>query len=324
MENKKAENNKKINIKTIFPSALAVILSLALIWTYFVHIPQELKISGADNGSKYELLNPARRFMSQKDLIVNIQPLRDELNKFESNQDISIYFEYLPTGANISVNKDAEFWPASLLKVPVAMAIAKKIERGDWKWNNKLILLAGDKNEMFGTLYREPTGSAFTIEELVRRTLVDSDNTANFILVRNLEDSDIRDVYDHLGLSDFFSAGGEIGAKKYSAIIRSLYNSSYLSEENSQKILAYLSGSEFGNYLQSGIPSGVRFTHKIGTGNDKGVYLDSGLAYLKNRPYILTVMVKSSDEQQATEKMKQISQQAYEYVANYKENEKEE
>jgi len=44
----------------------------------------------------------------------------------------SVYFEYLPTGANISINKDAEFFPASLLKVPVAMAIAKKIDKREW------------------------------------------------------------------------------------------------------------------------------------------------------------------------------------------------
>ena len=321
MKNNK-EGNKKINIKTILPSALAAILLFVLVWTYFVYIPQKAKNTDANNDSKYELLNPARKFVNQKDLIVNIQPLRDELNKFEGSQDISIYFEYLPTGANISVNKDAEFWPASLLKVPVAMAVAKKIEKGEWKWSNKLVLLASDKDEQFGTLYQEPTGSTHTIEELVRRVLVDSDNTANFILVRNLEEREIMSVYEHIGLKDFFYASGNIGAKKYSTIFRALYNSSFLTEENSQKILSHLSETKFNNYIQSGLPPDVSFAHKIGTGSEREVYLDSGIVYLKNRPYILTVMVKSKDEQAAIEKMKQISERAYDYVANYNENEK--
>ena len=137
---------------------------------------------------EYFFLNPARKFIEQEDLIVNFQPLRDYLNeKYEADPNISVYFEFLNTGSNITISKDAEFFPASLLKVPVAMAAAKKIEKGEWKWNNKLVLMSTDKDDKFGTLYKEPTGSIFTIEELVRRSLVDSDNTAHFILLRNLE-----------------------------------------------------------------------------------------------------------------------------------------
>lgn len=319
MENKKSEKNKNINIKIVFLLALLVILSTALFWTYFFHIPQKLSKAGEDINPKYELLNPARKFVKQENLIVNFQPLRDELKKFEGNKNISIYFEYLNTGANISVNKDAEFWPASLLKVPVAMAVAKKVERGEWRWDNKLVLMASDKDEKFGTLYNEPTGSTYTIEELVKRVLVDSDNTANFILVRNLEESEIIGVYDHIGLKDFFYASGSIGAKKYSVIFRALYNSSYLSEQNSQKLLGYLSQTQFKNYIQNALPQDVIFSHKIGEDIEKGVYLDSGIVYLKNRPYVLTVMINLKDETEAEGMMKEISGHVYEYVNGYNE-----
>ena len=79
-----------------------------------------------------------------------------------------------PTGSNISLNKDAEFYPASLLKVPVAMAVARKIEKGEWKWTKQLVLMSTDKDDKFGTLYKEPTNSTHTIENLVRRSLSDS------------------------------------------------------------------------------------------------------------------------------------------------------
>ncbi|PIP26821.1 MAG: hypothetical protein COX31_00210 [Candidatus Moranbacteria bacterium CG23_combo_of_CG06-09_8_20_14_all_40_16] len=320
MENKKAENNKKINIKIIFPSALAAILSLTLIWTYLIFIPRKTENAATDNGQKFALLNPARKLIAQKDLIINIQPLRNELNKFEGNQNISIYFEYLPTGANISINKDAQFWPASLLKVPVTMAVAKKIEKGEWKWDNKLVLMAGDKDEKFGTLYKEPTGSTFTIEELVRRSLKDSDNTANFILVRNLELKEIEEVYEHIGTGDFFSSAGDIGAKKYSANLRALYNSSYLNEGSSQKLLGYLSETEFSEYLKSGLPENIAFAHKIGIDEERKVYMDSGIVYASQRPYILTVMISGKEKKDAQEIMKNVSELAFGYVNNYSEN----
>lgn len=319
MENKKAENNKKINIKSIFPSALAVAFFCILIWTYLIYIPQKLKNSDSGKSQEYKMLNPARKLINQEDLIVNIQPLRDEINKFEEDKNVSIYFEYLNTGANISVNKDAEFWPASLLKVPVSMAVAKKIEKGEWKWDNKLVLTPNDKDEKFGTLYKEPTGSVFTIEELVRRDLVESDNTANFILIRNLEIKDIEDVYNHIGFADFISTAGEIGAKKYSAIFRALYNSSYLSEKNSQKLLDLLSQTEFNEYIKSSLPPSVSFSHKVGIDVDKKVYLDSGIIFAPKRPYLLTIMVNGEDKQAAEEIMKKISEQAFNYVNGYRE-----
>lgn len=319
MENKKTNSDKKNKIKNILPAGIAVVLSFILIWTYFFHIPKKMKEGATGEIPKYELLNPARKLISQKDLIVNFQPLRDYLNTYENNPNISIYFEYLNTGANISVNKDAEFWPASLLKVPVSMAVAKKIERGEWRWDNKLVLTPNDKDEKFGTLYKEPTGSVFTIEELVKRDLVDSDNTANFILTRNLELKDIEDVYSHIGLDNFISTSGEIGAKKYSTIFRALYNSSYLSEKNSQKLLDFLSQTEFNEYIKSSLPQSVSFSHKIGIDVEKKVYLDSGIIFTPKRPYLLTIMVNGENEQASRETMKKISEQTFNYIQGYRE-----
>src|SRR3989344_2628198 len=56
---------------------------------------------------EYKLLNPARELHHPEDLIINVQPLRDYLNeKYEANPNVSIYFEFLNTGANIAISKD--------------------------------------------------------------------------------------------------------------------------------------------------------------------------------------------------------------------------
>lgn len=268
----------------------------------------------------FNLLNPARRLFKQKDLIVNFQPLRDYLNKeYEVNPNVSVYFEYLPTGANIAISKDAQFYPASLLKLPVAMAVAKKVDAGQWQWDNKLVLMASDKDDKFGDLYKEETGSVFTIEELVRRSLVDSDNTAHFILIRNLELEEIEDVYTHMGLDGFLDSDGSISAKRYSVILRTLYNASFLTDNGSQKLISFLTDEPFADYLKSGLAKDVKFAHKIGIDTDKKVYLDSGIVYLKDRPYILIVMTKSKEELDAKAIMKNISEKVFNYVKNYQE-----
>jgi len=309
-----APKNKKT---TWLLLAVILILTSTNVWAFF-----SLKNRKANDmqpsENKFPLLNPARRLIDQKDLIINLQPLRDSLNKeYDTNHDISIYFEYLPTGASIDINKEAEFYPASLLKVPVAMAVAKKIERGEWKWSNELVLMSADKDDDFGSLYKEPSNSTFTIEELVKRSLAESDNTAHFILVRNLERLEIDNVYEHMGLKGFLDTNGNLSAKRYSVIMRALYNSSYLDEDSSQKLLSYLSQSPFNFYLQAALPEDITVAHKIGTSKEKDMHLDSGLVYVKHRPYLLTVMIKTKDEQFAKEKMKNISEKVYNYIKNY-------
>lgn len=313
MKEKIQVSNKKT---LIFLAVIIVILAFGNIAAFFYYIPK--KINSAASGDSYNFLNPARKFFKPEDLIINFQPLRDYLNnKYAADLNVSVYFEYLPTGSNIAINKNAEFYPASLLKVPVAMAVAKKKERGDWKWSNELVLMPADKDDRFGTLYKESSNSKHTIENVVGRSLLDSDNTAHFMLVRNLEIEEIEDVYEHIGLKDFLSSSGNLSAKRYSVIMRALYNSSYLSEENSQKLLSYLSRSPFKEYIESGLPQGVVFSHKIGIDKDKDVFLDSGIVHAERRPYLLTVMIKTKDEQRAKEEMKDISENVFNYVKNY-------
>ena len=312
----KTEKQSEKKQRYTFIAIFLTVLLATNIGTYFLGSSAKDEIAS----SKFTLLNPARAFIKQKDLIVNFQPLRDYLNdKYEADPNVSVYFEYLPTGASIAINKDAEFYPASLLKVPVAMAVAKKVERGDWKWTNELVLMSADKDDGFGTLHKEPANSTHTIEKLVRLSLSDSDNTAHFMLARNLEVEEIEDVYDHMGLKDFLKSDGRLSAKRYSVMMRALHSASYISEENSQKLLLYLSQSPFKYYIQSGLEKDVVFSHKIGISEEENVFIDSGIVYAKNRSYILTVMIKDKDEQASKKIMADISGKVYNYVKDYEE-----
>ncbi len=265
--------------------------------------------------SQYAFLDPARNFYSQKDLIIDFQSLREELNRIGENKNISIYFEFLNTGANISVNKDVTFWPASLMKIPIAMAVMKKIEKGEWKLTNELVLMQEDRNEKYGTLYNSATGSRFSIEKLLEEMLIYSDNTARTIFIRNLEERELDEVLSHLGIEDIFNSNNEIGTKKYSIFWRSLFTSSYLSSEHSQKIIEIMLRSSATNYLRQGIEEKIPFSHKIGVYED--IHADSGIVYVSRRPYILTIMVKEPNQQKAEEVMKNVSQKVYSYVSSY-------
>ena len=123
-----------------------------------------------------------------------------------------------------------------------------------------------------------------------------------------------------MGLPGFLETEGNLSAKRYSTLFRTLFVSSYLTAEHSHKLLSYLTESPFTDYVQSGLPQRIVFAHKIGVDTEKEVYLDSGIVYLPSRPYLLTVMTKNESEQRAKEIMKEVSEKAYAYVSGYHED----
>ncbi|OGZ07958.1 MAG: hypothetical protein A3D65_05145 [Candidatus Lloydbacteria bacterium RIFCSPHIGHO2_02_FULL_50_13] len=273
----------------------------------------------------YPLIDPARSFIAQEHFLTSIETLRKELKdivaRYEDEGDrIGVYFEYLNTGANVSINHDKRFWPASLSKMPTALAVMKKVEKGEWELSNELVLFYEDRDDGFGELYKKPAGTRLTIEELLRELIINSDDTAHRILIRNLEGLDFEDMLLALGMEELYNRDYDITAKEYSRIFRSLYVSSYLKREYSTYLLELLKSTSFDEFLTSGIASGVPFSHKIGEHDPERTYLDSGIVYVANRPYLITAMVKvgeGKDKKRAKEIMKALSQTAYNYVANY-------
>lgn len=272
--------------------------------------------------SPYPLIDLARNFIPQEDFIVNIQPLREDLQSLiakEEPNSISLYFEFLNTGANIQINQNLRIWPASLAKLPLTLAVMKKIESGVWQLNDQLVLLEGDKDNGSGNLHLNSIGTAFPIEQLLKELLSNSDNTAYRILLRNMSTPELRPIIEETGLDDFFDKEGRVSAKEYSRLFRTLYTSSFLKRENSSLILKWLSESSFNRYLGAGVPDSVIFPHKWGTNRDVHVFADSGIVYAPNRPYILTVMVEDKqaqkDDAKVQELMKTISDTVYRYVS---------
>lgn len=270
----------------------------------------------------YPLIDPSRHLIAQSDFIVNIQLLREKLIALvqEAGKDsISLYFEFLNTGANISINPQLSVWPASLPKVPLAMAVMKKIELKQWSLDSELVFSEQDRDEKFGDLWQRPIGTRFTIEELLQTMLTKSDNTAYRILLRNIDFNELGEVINELGIEGLFTTDGKVSAKEYSRLFRSLYVSSFLNRESSQKILSWLGQAEFKDFLSSGLPADVIFSHKFGIDRDVHAYLDSGIVYSDGRPYLISVAIQGDghdkEEEQVKYFMKQVSKIIYDYVS---------
>lgn len=274
--------------------------------------------------SNYKYVNPFVSEISKEDLVVNLRPLREDLTSYLSDvkdYEYSLYIESLNSGANISIIPELRVNPASLSKVPVAMIAMKKIEAGEWSLDKTFDIHKEDLSTTWGDLYKRGPNYKISLKDLIVMSLENSDNTAHNVLYHNLSASDVADFGESLGLYELFDAEGNITAKEYSRIFRALYLSSYLDIESSEFILDALTRTKYDYYLEAGLPNEVDFSHKFGEKSQTGLYADSGIVYIKNRPLLITLLLRkkdpelSLDSNSALEIFKNVSEKTFNYFS---------
>lgn len=219
---------------------------------------------------------------------------------------IGIYYRDLNSGDWLGVDEDATFTPASLLKVPVAIAALKQAG-GDPAFLDREVLFTGingiANQRMFQAEKQIVPGNRYRVGELARRAIVYSDNAAAALLAFQIDRRILRDLVVVLGLpsslAEDFLRPVAISPQDYSRFFRVLYNATYLDQGMSERVLQMLTESTFKNGLAAGLPVGTLVAHKFGisaSGPKEFPQLhDCGIVYLPGRPYFLCVMTTGSD-----------------------------
>jgi beta-lactamase class A len=290
--------------------------------------------------SKYKFLSPrlaTEKYGSREEreakIFIHLIPLREKILNFiaekleeEEEEEVAFYIEDLNSGAWIGYQEREKFIGASLLKTPLAMAVMRKVDIGEWNLQTKFVLKSELKDKSFGNLWREPDNKEFTLEELMYQMFVYSDDTAANIFFNNLSGEERDAIYYHIGVlnpevpitSDpsrpLFK---KISAKELVNIYRSLYNAVFLTRDSSEYILNLLTQTKFDNTLPAGVPSYIPVAHKIGvffiTGKLERNAHDCGIIYFPSRPYVICAMTKDIEKDRAWEVVSGISRVAYEY-----------
>lgn len=122
------------------------------------------------------------------------EPLQREVERIdrESPGTLGVYVKRLKDGETYSHNAQQPWYLGSTVKVFVAIAVLQQVDAGKLRLNDKLLLQDSDRIEA-GPLVWEKTGTAFTVDSLLKRMLVDSDNTASNMLIRTVGEERLND-----------------------------------------------------------------------------------------------------------------------------------
>lgn len=284
------------------------------------------------NGVEFKYINPLlecdiAQFTINKNMTKVRVEIEENINKEINNKNISfasVYYRDLNNGPWFGINERADFAPASLLKVPLMMAYFYEAEKNPSILTRE-IKIQEDYPYLEQNIIPESKlekDKSYTINDLINRMIMYSDNYAYTLLLENIEISRINKVFDDMGINSEELIGSKnnniLSVKNYAAFFRVLFNSSYLSRNYSERALSILIKTKFEDGLIRGVPKNIEIAHKFGERKfaDTGeIQLhDCGIVYLPEKPYLLCVMTKGNDINELSRFILDTSKKIYEYV----------
>lgn len=254
------------------------------------------------------------------DLATTKQEINQIIENYKSMQGVvaaSVYIKEYDNGTWTSVNDAEKFEPGSLFKVPILIAYLKMEEQNPGMLDKVLTFKQNfviDKKVAFKSK-SIVFGQRYKVRELLKYMITYSDNNATALLGSNLKTDVLMKLFSDLGLEkpNFSAQNYYFTARQYSLFMRALYNASYLTIDHSEFAAQLLSTCQFDQGIVKGLPKDIKIAHKFGeSGNPQELQLhESALVYLKNKPYLLTIMTKGKDNKTLSKLIGEISATVY-------------
>lgn len=249
----------------------------------------------------------------------SLQRLIDQYHQQGMISSASVYFMDLNSNNWFSINGHEKYTPGSLVKVPVIMTYMKESEQKTGWLDNRMYFDPAQKGIPHQTYEIDPLvpGQSYPIRDLLRRIATTSDNNSTALVNEHINRPLFTKLFEDLDLviPELDDRSYKTSVTEYSRFLLVLFNSSWLNEQNSELVLQWLSASTFNDGLTKNLPSGLTVARKFGefgVGSDKQWH-ESGIIYLDNRPYLMTVMTHGFDNEKLRQVISELSKAAYDY-----------
>ena len=332
--------------KIPFYSALLCLLSgilITLLWTNKGHDDLSAKQindnkpvteSKADNAlatsrqKGYSMINPllsVNLSAESNDLATlkaSIQNLIDDDKRQGVLTSASVYLCRFSHGDWISINPEESYRPGSLMKVLVLMDYLKESEANSQLLSKKLTFEKAENLPVQS--YKDKSieqGHSYTVKELLHYMIAYSDNNATNLLYKNADLNSLKKVFTDLNIAEpnLNDMNYQISARNFSEFLTILYNATYLSKASSEYAMELLSECDFKDGMLKDVPTTVKVAHKYGEWGDIRMNIhelhESGIFYLDNKPYLLTVMTRGNSQKELGDELSKISKLVYDHIS---------
>lgn len=223
----------------------------------------------------------------------------------------SVVVQDLTSGQRWAVGEQERYHPASTIKLPVALYALTQYREGRLGWNDGIVFTEADYESPGGGAFETaPFGGVYTVENLVGRALMYSNNVAVNMLGRHLGWDNIRRWTRSIGgeLSRLADSSPQVTPLSELGWWVYLDRLSHEDPRNAELLMGPLREVTYSGRIGAGVPRGVPYLHKFGSYD--GNFHDGGVVYGK-RPYVLIVMTNGAKEYEADAAIARVSAAVY-------------
>ncbi len=211
----------------------------------------------------------------------------------------SIYVWQYETEKFADINASEIFSSASIIKIPVLIELFKSIEAKQLSLEDKMILTDYYRAEGSGSLQFKAENSLWTIDNLARVMVTESDNSATNMIMSKLGSmTDINRAIRQWGLNSTYvqtwlpdlKGNNRTTARDLGIMLYNIDNNpNFLDISSREKIFDYMGHVHNSRLIQAGLGPGALFMHKTG---DIGTMLgDAGIVFTPNgKKYIVVIL----------------------------------
>ncbi|MDD5439393.1 MAG: class A beta-lactamase-related serine hydrolase [Candidatus Omnitrophica bacterium] len=227
-------------------------------------------------------------------------------------------------------NKTRLFKSASLVKIPIMCAYFYAAAEHKVDLQQKIQLKRSDITSGSGILKGMPIGTSYTLDNLIRIMVTESDNTASNILINNLGFNTLNGYFKKLGLKDTnlsrkmmdFKARKR-GVENYSSprdmalLLQKVYDNKLVSPSVSEKVLRLLAGQKINDRIPRRLPKGTVIAHK--TGLEQGACHDVGIVFTDRGNFLICALTEHPYQHAYLPKqfIAKVAALAYHYYDNF-------
>jgi beta-lactamase class A len=215
-----------------------------------------------------------------------------------------VYVRDLEGDFGYGVRPDEEFFTASTIKLPVMVAVYRKVDEGELSFSQMIEIKEEDWAAGAGWLQWERAGTRQTVGDLLLLMMTQSDNVATNALVRTVGGADhVNEVARSLGAENtllYQKVSSERAAipqldnrstpRDMAAMLQKIADGEAASEKSCGYMIELMDLNELDWWLDAGLPANVYAANKAGWLYE--VYDDVGIVKAGDRPYVVAIMSK--------------------------------
>lgn len=223
--------------------------------------------------------------------------LKNLMAQYPSIQPSVYVWEY-ETQKFADIKADELYSAASIIKLPVLVQLFRSIEKNQLTIYDEMILNDVLRAEGSGSLQFKAENSKWTIDQLARLMITESDNSATNMLMskigsmtdvnQGIREWGLKHTYVNAWLPDL-EGTNYTTARDIATILYNIDNPNFLSVTSREKIFDYMGHVHNDRLIPAGLGAGATFLHKTG---DIGKMLgDAGIVYSPNgTKYIVVIL----------------------------------